>query len=281
MIILIIIVSLILIGLFWRQILKGGFISLIVLLILSIVLFFFLNKYANAEDLIYENFSCAAGYIVSARGTQEEFKNDDWYEYRIYKDGNILGDYFKDDKQCRVFYSPSRGNLISEIFCNGVDEEATSTWNYQKGFNQLINIDLFFDSNVSELDFTPDAASEEQLNSIGMYSCAGVIDSSNEPHEFDQKNAEELLDVFRSGEEGSKQVGSYLKSIGLEIIKQQSNSTICIPENVVLNEFDYFALYLVMYDRHKDEFNKNFNDSKYFTHSDILSSAILNTYPCE
>ena len=89
------------------------------------------------------------------------------------------------------------------------------------------------------------------------------------------------MDVFRSGEEGGKQVGSYLKSIGLKIINQQNNSTICIPENVILNEFDYFALYLVMYDRHKDEFNKNFNDSKYITHSDILSSAILNTYPCE
>ena len=281
MIILIIIVSLILIGLFWRQILKGGFISLIVLLILSIVLFSFLNKYANAEDLIYENFSCAAGYIVSARGTQEEFKNDDWYEYRIYKDGNILGDYFKDDKQCRVFYSPSRGNLISEIFCNGVDEEATSTWNYQKGFNQLINIDLFFDSNVSELDFTPDAASEEQLNSIGMYSCSSIANSKNKTHEFDQKNAEELLDVFRSGDEGSQRVRSYLTRIGLEIIKQQSGGAICIPENVILNEYDYFALYLVMYDRHKDEFNKNFNKSKYFSHSDILSSAILNAYPCK
>ena len=48
---LLVIISLILIGFFWRQILKGGLISMVVLLILALILFSFSNKYANAEDL--------------------------------------------------------------------------------------------------------------------------------------------------------------------------------------------------------------------------------------
>ena len=39
-----------------------------------------------------------------------------WYENLKLNKNKIMKTDFKDDKQCRVFYSPSRGNLISEIF---------------------------------------------------------------------------------------------------------------------------------------------------------------------
>ena len=47
---LIIIVSLVIIGAFWRQILKGSLISLFTLLVVIIFLFSFFNKNASAEE---------------------------------------------------------------------------------------------------------------------------------------------------------------------------------------------------------------------------------------
>ena len=78
----------------------------------------FFNNSSVAEDLTVESIICASGYTIKVAGTKEEFENNDWWEYRIYKDGKILNDYFKDEKQCRVSISRSRGNLISQIFCN-------------------------------------------------------------------------------------------------------------------------------------------------------------------
>ena len=228
----------------------------------------------------------AAGYLLwmlqkTAMGTpKEEFENNDWWEYRIYKDGKILNDYFKDEKQCRVSISRSRGNLISQIFCNEDEEEPSSIWNFQPGFNTLQNIDLFFDSNVSELDFTLEEATEEQLNSVGMYSCSGILKKNDNNHDLDSKNSEELLDVYRSNDNGTEIVLNYLKTIGEDLIKRQNNNgNFCIPERVELDENDFFALYLVMYDKFEDTYIKQFKDSK-FLHSRIMSSALMNRYPC-
>ena len=52
---LIIIVSLVIIGAFWRQILKGSLISLFTLLVVIIFLFSFFNKNASAEEKPLEN----------------------------------------------------------------------------------------------------------------------------------------------------------------------------------------------------------------------------------
>ena len=249
-------------------------------IILSFCLYFFFSNSSVAEDLTVESIVCASGYTIKVAGTKEEFENNDWWEYRIYKDGKILNDYFKDEKQCRVSISRSRGNLISQIFCNEGEEEPSSIWNFQPGFNTLQNIDLFFDSNVSKLDFTLEEATEEQLNSVGMYSCSGILKKSDNNHDLDSKNAEELLDVYRSNDSGEKTVLNYLKTIGEDLIKSQNNNgNFCIPERVELDENDFFALYLVMYDKFEDTYIKQFKDSKYL-HSRIMSSALMNRYPC-
>jgi len=253
--------------------------QIICLIILLAPLSVFSNS-SSAEDLTVESIVCASGYSIKVAGTKEEFENNDWWEYRIYKDGKILNDYFKDEKQCRVSISRSRGNIISQIFCNEGEEEPSSIWNFQPGFNILQNIELFFDSNVSELDFTLEEATEEQLNSVGMYSCSGILKKSNNNHDLDNKNPEELLDVYRSNDNGAEVVLSYLKIIGEDIIKSQNNNrNFCIPKRVELNENDFFALYLVMYDKFEDTYIKQFKDSKYL-HSRIMSSALMNRYPC-
>ena len=55
MTVLIIIITLVLIGMFWRQILKGGLISIIILLILSLIAYFFFSYSAIAEKKIKDD----------------------------------------------------------------------------------------------------------------------------------------------------------------------------------------------------------------------------------
>ena len=113
-----------------------------------------------------------------------------------------------------------------------------------------------------------------------MYSCSGILKKSNNNHDLDNKNPEELLDVYRSNDNGAEVVLSYLKIIGEDIIKSQNNNrNFCIPKRVELNENDFFALYLVMYDKFEDTYIRQFKDSKYL-HSRIMSSALMNRYPC-
>ena len=55
MTVLTIIIILVLTGMFWRQILKGGLISIIILLILSLIAYFFFSYSAIAEKQIKDN----------------------------------------------------------------------------------------------------------------------------------------------------------------------------------------------------------------------------------
>mgnify|MGYP004383582923 FL=1 len=89
MTVLIIIVTLILVGMFWRQIIKGGLISLIILLFLSLIAYFFLSNSAYAKQDL-NNFSlshmlrCAhnyeSRYVVLLL---EKYNGDTYLHFRV------------------------------------------------------------------------------------------------------------------------------------------------------------------------------------------------------
>ena len=75
MTVLIIIITLILVGMFWRQIIKGGLISLIILLFLSLIAYFFLSNSAYAKQDLNNFSSTCRVYVDKEINTHDSQSN--------------------------------------------------------------------------------------------------------------------------------------------------------------------------------------------------------------
>jgi hypothetical protein len=129
------------------------------------------------EVLIYKHAKCSDNYTVIVRGTEKEFKDHSWYDYRIFQNGYMIDDFFKNEEMCPVKYqAKNKTDTLVQVFCDGADNEATSIWSYRSGFKLLQNINKFFSNTDLLKNFDNQSMTEEENNSIGFYSCSELLD---------------------------------------------------------------------------------------------------------